>query len=476
MSDYTIAIVGGGYIGAAAAIHLTRWSRQPLDIVIIEPSAALGGGVAFSASDPDHRLNGPAGIHFIYPENTDSFTEWHAESGARAADPASVDAAERIFARRADFGTYMAAELEVHRRDNPSDSTLTHRRDTAVGLTERDGRWRLALSSAATLDAEVVIVTPCNLRPSLPASFQELAAHSAIFANPWDLTRFTEIAPDAKVLIVGTGLTMADVAVTLLRDGPRRRLTAISRRGLFPRPQRSYPPAESLWALLTRPVPAFVERHGVPKTVLAILRAHRRDVARLAAQGIEWQVAFDEVREAAYRLWPSLSPVEQRRFFRHLSPWYETHRFRLPPQVVEKLNTYLQDGRLEYRAGFVTDATADDGQLRVGLRARGQATVRSERFDAMINCTGPVRDPKRAGNPFLAHLIGEGFATASPFGMGLEVDAACRSLTAAGTAADNLHILGPLTRSRFGEINGIPTIAQQVHRVTGEIAAALDRA
>ncbi len=474
MSGTTIAIVGGGYIGSAAAIHLSRIARQPLEIVIIEPSEVLGGGIAFSAKDPDHRLNAPTRVHFLYPENTESFTEWHAASGAEQADPESVAADGRVFARRADFGAYVSAELDAHRRENPSRSTITHLRGTAIGLSRQDAGWRLELSSGAVLDTSVVLVTPCNFRPALPAPFEELAAHRAIYADPRDLARFSEIAPDANVLIVGTGLTMADIAVTLLRDGPERRLTAISRRGLFPRPQRSHPPSESVWAALARPIPAFVERHGVPQTALAVLRAHRADIARLAAQGIEWQVAFDELRDAAYRLWPSMPAVEQQRYFRHLSPWYETHRFRLPPQVGEKLDSYRRDGRLQYRAGFLTQASAEDAAVRVGIRARGQALEEEKTFDAVINCTGLERDPERSGNPFLAQLIGEGLATASPFGMGLEVDQDCRSLSAGGGAIENLLILGPTTRSRFGEINGIPTIAQQIHRVTKQIAAALD--
>jgi uncharacterized NAD(P)/FAD-binding protein YdhS len=376
MGATTIGIVGGGYIGSAAAIQLARCARQSLNIVIIEPSEMLGGGIAFSAEDPDHRLNAPTGIHFLYPENTESFTEWHAASGAREADPESVAADGRVYARRADFGAYVSGELRNHQQENPSSSAISHLRDSVAGIAKLDDAWRLQLSSGAVLDASVVLVTPCNLRPALTAPFRELAEHPAVYANPWDLARLSQIAPDAKALIVGTGLTMADIAVTLLRDGPKRRLTAISRRGLFPQPSRSHPPSETVWEALSRPIPAFVERHGVPATALAILRAHRADIAQLATQGIEWQVAFDELRDAAYRLWPSLPASEQQRYFRHLSPWYETHRFRLPPQVGEKLEAYRRDGQLEYRAGFINSATARDGALQVSLRVRGPPTAR----------------------------------------------------------------------------------------------------
>ena len=208
----------------------------------------------------------------------------------------------------------------------------------------------------------------------------------------------------------------------------------------------------------------------------AILRAHRADIAALAEQDIEWQIAFDELRDAAHCLRPELPAAEQQRYFRHLSPWYENHRFRLPPQTGAKLEAWQDAGRLEYRAGFITDGANEGDNLRVGLRARGQAVVNEERFDAVVNCTGPERDPAKTGNPFLVQLIACGLATASPFAMGLEVDLDCRSLATDGTTLESLRILGPMTRSRFGEINGIPTIAQQVYRIACKISAAMEPA
>ena len=69
MTNTTIVIIGGGYIGVVTAIHLARYSQQPLNICIIETSSSLGEGVAFGTGDKDHRLNGPSGIQFLYPEN-----------------------------------------------------------------------------------------------------------------------------------------------------------------------------------------------------------------------------------------------------------------------------------------------------------------------------------------------------------------------------------------------------------------------
>ena len=55
----TIAIVGGGFSGAALAWHLRR-KNVTADIVVIEPRADLGRGLAYATPDPAHRINVPA--------------------------------------------------------------------------------------------------------------------------------------------------------------------------------------------------------------------------------------------------------------------------------------------------------------------------------------------------------------------------------------------------------------------------------
>ena len=45
----------------------------------------------------------------------------------------------------------------------------------------------------------------------------------------------SRISEDASVLIVGTGLSMADVVVTLSTNHHQGKVTAISRRGIIPK-------------------------------------------------------------------------------------------------------------------------------------------------------------------------------------------------------------------------------------------------
>ena len=57
--------------------------------------------------------------------------------------------------------------------------------------------------------------------------------------DPWADDAFADLAPDAPVVMLGTGLTMVDAAISLLDRGHRGPIHALSRRGLCP--QRHLP-------------------------------------------------------------------------------------------------------------------------------------------------------------------------------------------------------------------------------------------
>ena len=72
-----------------------------------------------------------------------------------------------------------------------------------------------------------------------------------LFADP------TRISNDASVLIVGTGLSMADVVVSLARHGHEGRVTAISRRGIIPK-------SHDTGSSIEKCTPVLIHRHSTP--------------------------------------------------------------------------------------------------------------------------------------------------------------------------------------------------------------------
>src|SRR5208282_6642514 len=77
-----IAIAGGGLSGGLVAIQLLRKATFRLQVVLIEPRADLGRGVAYSTSSPSHLLHVRAGNMSIFPDQPEDFLKYPGSTGA----------------------------------------------------------------------------------------------------------------------------------------------------------------------------------------------------------------------------------------------------------------------------------------------------------------------------------------------------------------------------------------------------------
>jgi uncharacterized NAD(P)/FAD-binding protein YdhS len=465
-----VLIIGGGFSGTCAAIHLLRQGERKLDIVLVEPAAQLGGGLAHSTADPDHRLNAPVSVHVVIPDVPDHLETWLRTGGRTERDAEGMHDG-LLYPRRSDFGAYMRAQLEHAARE--SISSLRHVQDHAVGIERAGGKYRVSLASGAQLEAHACIVASGHERPLPPAFVSESAAKSARYFNdPWDANALASIDRHWEVLLIGAALTAADVIATLARRGHAGSLTAISRHGYQPAGQNPSRSSRSLWDAVNDPLPDFVARHGKPMRVAEIMRRLRTNIEEQESQGRTWHSAFDEVRNAARHLWAALPVQEKRRFQRHVRARYDPHRFRIPPQTERIVSERLASGQLTAVAGRIGSIDASDAGLEVAYRDRNSAdAVRRKRFDAVINCTGPEINLRRSQNPLLRSLLDAGLACEGEAGIGVAVDNSCQALDRSAQPLPGLYFIGPLTRSLFGETPAVPLITWEVLRLLPHLLA-----
>ncbi len=120
---------------------------------------------------------------------------------------------------------------------------------------------------------------------------------------------------------------------------------------------------------------------------------------------------------------------------------------------------------MEFRAGRII-ATHPLGEgAEVEWQPRGSGGTVTLAVRRIVNCTGPQADIGRAGEPLLDALLGSGRIRPDPLRIGVAVDAASRTLDAAGEASDRLYAVGPITRGTFWEIVAVPEIRNQVRAV-----------
>ncbi|MBO9708824.1 MAG: FAD/NAD(P)-binding protein [Caulobacter sp.] len=432
------------------ALNLLRASDE-VKVLLIDRRAPFGRGLAYAARHRDHMLNVRAAKMSAWPDAPDHFANWLAAH----ADPACPAG----FATRGQYGAYLQDLLARVAEGSRATGRLVVIPDEVVDLRRVEGGWDVRLAMGRSLGVRAVVLAVGNLPPRPPPGVEPTALASPLYrGDPWrDETPFAP-ATHSPILLIGTGLTMVDVAISLQDQAPGHPMLALSRRGLSPQ------------AHSTEPLVPCIEpvEGGSPVEVLARLR---REAAR---QG--WRQAVDALRPRTQALWASWSPAQRAAFLRHARPYWDVHRHRLAPSVAERMAGLLQAGTLRIVAGRIRRLTKGDAGLELDWSPRGQTQAISQRLAGAINCTGPAGDPLRAGDPLLDRLVAAGRVRPDPLRLGFDVTDDGRLIDRDGVAAPDLFAVGPVTRGAFWEITAVPDIRHQAVQVAGALLARLSPA
>ncbi|MGE5562757.1 MAG: FAD/NAD(P)-binding protein [Bacillota bacterium] len=429
-----VAIVGGGASGTILAAQL---ARRGIASALIDGSGRAGKGVAYSTTEPAHLLNVRAEGMSAWAGDPDHFARrFEAEGGDR-----------RGFAKRRLFGRYLCEILD----EAVAGGNVRPVHASAVRAERAESGWRVELDDGSSIEADGLALAIGNQEPEGLRAFA--GAGTRFITNPWGADAAAAVKDLAEsggdALLVGTGLTMVDLVLSLDAAGHRGRIVALSRRGQIPRSHADYEPAP----ITGDELPA------------GGLRAIWRWLRRRSAE-VGWRAAVDSLRPHSHALWQRLDLGEQRRFLRHARPWWDVHRHRIAPEVAATVHRLISEGRLEVMAGRIVAAQPAPDALDVEFRRRGAGASQHMRFAYAFNCTGPLHLIGRTRDPLLRSLLDGAEARPDRLGIGLEVDDVSR-------AGERLWALGPLTKGRYWEIIAVPDIREQAAAVAEDIAREL---
>jgi uncharacterized NAD(P)/FAD-binding protein YdhS len=429
-----VAIVGGGASGTILAAQLARRGIRSL---LIDGSGRMGKGVAYSTNEAAHLLNVRAEGMSAWAGDPNHFARrFEAEGGAA-----------RGFAQRRFFATYLGEILA----DAVNGGCTELCGASAVGAARTDDGWLISFDDGSSAETQALVLAVGNQEPEGLAAFAGVGQR--FVGNPWGAAARAAVddlaASGGAALIVGTGLTMVDLVLSLDAAGHNGRIVALSRRGLIPRAHADFEPAS-------------IDRAELPPGLRAMFRWLRRRSAEVG-----WRAAVDSLRPYSHHLWQALTHDEQRRFLRHVRPWWDVHRHRIAPEVAATVANMIAAGQLEVVAGRIITARDAPARVEVEYRRRGAGQNRTESFEYVFNCTGPLHSIARSKDPLLRSLLGAGEAQPDHLGIGLAIDGTCR-------AGEHLWAVGPLTKGRYWEIIAVPDIRDQAAAVADDIQRELE--
>lgn len=417
MSGSSVVVIGGGasavHVAVALGERAAERGRPAPTVTIVSRESRVGRGLAYGRADAHHRLNSPAGKMSVSATDDTHFLRWAAEQG-RATAP--WDFVERRF-----YGDY----LESVHAELVASGRVVAVEGEAVDVATDDRGAHVRLADGTTLDADVAVLAIGNPPPVMWSTTTPVRID-----DPWAAGALERIPAGAAVLLVGTGLTMVDVATSLARREDGVRVTATSRHLLVPGRH------------LDEPAPAGP---GLPAdaTALTDLAGALRDQLVAARRsGTPWQAVVDGMRPRLMDHWLGLDETEREHFLEHFARRWDVHRHRMAPSVHDELEALVEAGTLRY----VRDADPAD-------------------HDVVVFCTGPASVARPGWSRLVDAMLASGRLVPDRLDLGPLATPDGALVDADGRADGRLLAIGHALRGALWETTAIGEIRILANRV-----------
>ena len=443
----TVGVIGGGFTGAASAIACLARVPEPFRLVLIEPSAVLGRGVAYGSHHPLHLLNVRTRDLSIRASQPGDFLNWAFRQLDQGENHAGLhDALAHTFLPRQLFGEYVRQRLFETVEQRP-DVEFSVMQTIARSLRAERGGYLIELERGENVVCDAVILATAY-------GAQRASTRGAL--APFEPLPPERVASAQSIAVIGSGLTMVDVLIGARRDGFRGIATIISRRGQLPRPHAAKGVVPHQLALPR-------SKH------VSMLEASLRIACEIAEDGgAPWQAVINGLRLSLQDIWQELPVGEQARFLRHLRPFFDAHRHRLPLEVHTRLMGEFDKGHAVLLRGSVMKVERSGGGFTLEILRRGATTPEIMETDLAFACSGFKPD---LGQPLIKGMIEAGLARPDVHHLGLAVEPDGQVLGRGSDVTRGLFAIGPLCQGTLWEITAVPEIVRQADAAALSVAA-----
>jgi uncharacterized NAD(P)/FAD-binding protein YdhS len=452
-----VAIVGGGFSGTATAIDLLRNPGAcPLRIYLIERGSEFGRGLAYARTAFPYLLNVPASRMSATNADPDEFLRY-----ARAWNPLVRG---EDFLPRTLYGEYLQHLLQDAASRTPAGTSLRHANAEVLSVSTSASAASVELATGVRLQADAVILALGSPLPRLPESLRCSVTAPRLRRNPW-MGGESQLPRHGPLLVIGTGLSMADIICEALSRNPGIEIHAISRHGLVPPSQTQFRPDA-----LGNDGGQLAQSAGSTRRLVAVVR---QLVAAAERDGGDWREVITFVRHQAPALWNGLGAAERNRFLRHVRAYWDIHRHRIPGGVHARLEALRASGQLRIHAGRL--AALEPGAI--GVRAhwveRGSGKQRTLEAAEVVNCSGPDYDVTRSREALWIDLLARGMVVPDRLRLGIRTGPGGALLMRDGGLSSRVFYVGPMLRADHWEATSVGELRVHTHCLADTLRARM---
>ena len=430
-----IVIVGSGIAGSEAGTYLGYRAKQPLEVIEIEcePNRRFGGW-GFQRFPITQTTNLAVRKMYLGQDPQEIF-DWLEDEAQREQWPEELKSLsihpDRPIPRA------LIQRYVTWRREQVDNDLVSYRSITGEAMRVRVGDEGISveLRSGERIEADRIIMASGSIAVKIPKYLEHLRDHERVIIDPLTIEgheRRQQIPTDARVLILGTGLTGEEQANILYKRGGEE-LTMLSRHGhrhyTYQQNQNNIPlvldePPDFLLAetpeefddSLVEFYDHFLKLGYSQEDILTALRPHWNQM----------RAELGGCYSAADKL---------RRFRRSLA----VNSIGASFEVTQNLEEAEERGALTGMNGFI-HAIEEDGDefvVRYAESADSEEDLQEKRFDYIINAIG--RNIIR--HPIWETLLDEGIASKHA-GIGVRVSHAGQLVDEDDNASDLIWVVG----------------------------------
>ncbi|MCP3822721.1 FAD/NAD(P)-binding protein [Streptomyces sp. A3M-1-3] len=489
-----IGVIGGGASAVCLLDTLSRRDAVPGTVTVFEPSPHLWRGRAYQPDSVTLRVNAPPDDMSVRFGDVHHFENWvEARSCLLGAETDYADPwSGAPFVPRAVFGDYLeqTARTALIRlvgcgwRISLVRAAVTAIDRTAQGL-------ELRACDGVSHEADYAVLCVGGGRPADP---YQLAGLPGFLPDPYPAVRhLSQIASDEDVAVIGSGLTAADVVLTLAASGHLGRITLLSRRGVLPavrqRPVgytlRHFTPArframaarretlrldDAVAVMQAELADAGARMDDVTREVLAAededpVARMRRHLAAVDDEGLGLRILQRAVPDTGPDVWPLLPEQDKSILIRDHYRTIMSLCCPMPPASAATLLGLVDSGQLDIVRG-VERITPVPGRGFLARTPDGPRTA-----GVVVNAVNaPAHRIPPGATSLITSLVDSGMAGRHPRG-GLHVERTTSRLTVQGRPDPLLYALGDLAAGSLFFTFGVPSLVDRAYDIAEAVLA-----
>ena len=447
-----IGIVGGGFSGMMTAVHLIQNAKEPIHVILFEPSGSIGKGIAYNTYSKIHLLNVITEKMSAFKADPHHFLNWVTQQSDYETIDRNILAIS--FLPRYLYGKYLsniweeATNLAIQKKID-----LTIIQAFVIDIDKTKDTIMLHAENQAAIEVnECIIATgnqlPGNLKIENPTFYQS----EFYFQNSWSREAVAKLNSSLPVFIIGNGLTMVDTIIGLLENQFSNDIIALSTHGYNILPHRH---TGVKYASLVDELPENIDLLGI----VSLLNKHIKKLHRF---GLTPEPIIDSLRPFTQKIWMGLQKEEKQTFMNRLRHLWGLARHRIPQHVQDRILDLRLNNKLFIYAGKLKNMTELNGEVLVEFYDKKEGNLKQVKVGRVINCTGPETNLEKINNLFLQQALQKGLLMQDELKLGIDADPVTFEVkNNASQFQSNLYTLGGNLKGVLWESTAVNELRDQ---------------